>query len=108
MIPEFSNVYGLLSTRRSKDWITSCFKKAGWSMRKCTWTDYEIDSDYAELIIEGDETILMHGAIADFDSNASSVVAILEENGIGYSIEHYDQAGNLLKILTNIPDSTST
>ncbi|WP_417384554.1 hypothetical protein [Gimesia sp.] len=77
-------------------------------MRKCTWTDYEIDSDYAELIIEGDETILMHGAIADFDSNASSVVAILEENGIGYSIEHYDQAGNLLKILTNIPDSTST
>lgn len=104
MIPEFDNVYCSLSTRRSKDWIASRFRKAGWSIRHCTWTDYEVTSDYAELVIEGDRTILMSGAVADFDTHIPSVVAILDENHIGYTIELYDAAGNLLKTLISTPD----
>ena len=106
MIPEFNNLYASLSTSHSKDWIASCFKNAGWAIRHCTWADYEVECDFAELVIEGDTEILLSGAVASFDAAVPFVATILEENRVGYSIEYYDETGNLLRRITNMPDGT--
>lgn len=101
MLPEFNNLYGSLFTRRSKAWVASRFKKAGWAVRMCTWTDYEVASEYAELVIEGEGEMLVQGAMIDFGDNIASVLTVLEENSVLYSIEHYDNVGGLLQTLTS-------
>ncbi|MCA9026966.1 MAG: hypothetical protein KDA86_17295 [Planctomycetaceae bacterium] len=104
MLPNFNNVYGSLTTRRSKAWIAKRFKKAGWSTRECSWYGYEVECDYAELVIEGESPILMSGAVADFDTNISSIMAILATNGIGFTIDRFDESGNLLRTVVNTID----
>ena len=100
MLPDFNNVYGSLFTRRSKGWVASRFAKAGWSVRTCSWTDHELTLDGVELTLEGDKGgILLSGAVDDFETRIASVVAVLEENGVVYSFEHYDEAGGLLRTL---------
>jgi hypothetical protein len=51
---------------------------------------------YAELVIESQNPILMHGLVADAMSNIAKIIAPLEHAGVGYSVECYDEHGALL------------
>ena len=57
-----SNLFGELDTTWPKERVAGLFAPFGWEVRKCSWTDYEVYCDFAELVIEGENPILIHGA----------------------------------------------
>lgn len=71
--------------------------RLGWSVRKCSWTDYEIRSPFAELVIEAEAPILMHGPVSDVEANADRILAPLRDAGVGYCAEFYTADGSLLR-----------
>jgi hypothetical protein len=86
-----------LYTRLSKRRVAALFVALGWSVRKCTWADYEIIGPFAELVIEAEAPILIHGPMADAGVNAERILATLREAGVAYDAETYDNKGDLLR-----------
>jgi hypothetical protein len=73
------------------------FERLGWRVRKCSWTDYEIRSPFAELVIEAESPILLHGPVAEVEANVGQILAPLREAGVGYTAECYSAGGDLLR-----------
>ena len=96
MIPDSSNFFASLDTARSRRAIAGLFAPT-WIVRECSWTDYEVRSPFAELIIEAESPMLLHGPVAEVEVNADRILATLRAAGIGYAAECYDAAGVLLK-----------
>lgn len=88
-IPDGSNFFSVLHTTLTKEQIAQLYGKLGWSVRKCSWVDYEIECEWAELVIDSDSPILMHGSVADVETRAKEIVAPLREAGIEFSAEAY-------------------
>lgn len=62
--------------------IAQLYGALGWEVRKCSWFDYEISSDWAELTIEAESPIFMDGGVADLATHAEELVAPLRQAGI--------------------------
>ncbi len=95
-ISDQNNLYGTIYAVESKRSLSELFVASGWSSRKSAWTDFEIKSEWAEITIENeDNTPLINGAIdpAMFDNFRF----LLESHKIKYSLELYDEQGNLLR-----------
>ena len=88
-IPDRPNFYGSLDTCLTKAQIADLYLALGWEVRMCSWEDYEVESDWAELVIEAESPILMHGAVADIPFRAQELVAPLRAAGISFSAEFY-------------------
>jgi hypothetical protein len=73
----------------SRKQIAGLYGALGWRVGKCTWVDYEVVSDWAELIIEGESPILMHGPVADLPARVEELVAPLRAAGVSFSVECY-------------------
>jgi hypothetical protein len=98
--PSQNNLYGTIYTVESKRILSELFVVSGWSCRKSTWTDFEVKSDWAEIIIENeDKSPLVNGAIdpAMFDNFRF----LLEFHKIKYSLELYDEQGDLIRKESN-------
>ncbi len=98
-IPSSSNLYGSFRGRVSKAQIAAFFEADGWSVRKCSWTDFEVTSQFAELVIEGNDPILLHGPVADISCNVDRIAGVLAKSGQPYSLECYDDGNTLLKVV---------
>ena len=96
-LPEGPNFYSALETSLSRERIAELFRSLGFAVRKCSWVDYEIRSDWAELVIEAEGPILMHGSIANAAVNVERVLARLRAAGIEHFGECYDENGELLQ-----------
>lgn len=96
MIPDSSNFFASLYTTRSRGAIAELFGPT-WIVRKRSWTDYEVRSPFADLIIEAESPTLLHGPVAEVEANADRILATLRAAGIGYTAECYDDAGELLR-----------
>jgi hypothetical protein len=96
VIPDSSNFFASLYTSRSRRAIGELFAPT-WIVRKCSWTDYEVSSPFADLIIEAESPMLLHGPVAEVEANADRILATLRAAGIGYTAECYDDAGKLLQ-----------
>jgi hypothetical protein len=96
-IPEGSNFFGSLVTSLSKGEIAQLYGAAGWTVRKCSWVDFEIRCAWAELIIDGDSPILLHGSVADVLVNADRILEPLVKAGIAHTAECYGEDEVLLK-----------
>ena len=96
-LPEGSNFYSALETSLPRERVAELFRSLGFIVRKCSWVDYEIRSDWAELVIEAEGPILMHGPIANIAVNVEKVLARLREAGIEYFGECYDENRELLQ-----------
>jgi hypothetical protein len=95
-IPDQNNLYGTISGIESKKALADIFEANGWTIRKSTWTDFEVSTVWAEITIEGeDKTTLINGVIDPkmFDDFRQ----FLDSLRIGYSIELYDDKKILLK-----------
>ena len=57
--------------------------------RKCTWTDFEIRSPWAEFVIESESPILMHGQILRGTPDIETILAPLRQRGIPFDAELY-------------------
>jgi hypothetical protein len=98
--PDTSNFYGSLHTSLSREQVAGLYAALGWRVRKCSWTDYEVFGPWAELVIEAESPILMHGPVADVLANAEELVAPLRAAGISFTAECYGPDGNLLRELS--------
>ncbi len=97
VIPDSSNFYAALHASLSRRRVAGLYARLGWSVRKCSWTDYEIRSPFAELVIEAEAPILMHGPVSDVEANADRILAPLRDAGVGYCAEFYTADGSLLR-----------
>jgi hypothetical protein len=93
-----ASLYLSLETTLSKENLALLFAPYGWQVRKCTRTDFEIICDRAELMIEADEPILMHGPVEQAENIVPCLLNILEAASIKYQGELYDDAHNLIRI----------
>jgi hypothetical protein len=96
-IPHSSNFYAALDNSLSRRRVAGLYARRHWTVGKCSWTDYEIQSPFAELVIEAEAPILMHGPVADVEANADQILAPLREAGVGYTAECYGADRNLLR-----------
>jgi hypothetical protein len=95
-IPNKSNFFSALDTSLSREQVAGLYSVIGWQVRKCSWTDYEVISDWAELVIEAEDPILMHGPVADLQARAEELVAPLRAAGLSFTAECYGPNGELL------------
>ncbi len=99
-----------LHTALGKETIALLYNERGWDVRKCAWADYEVKCSWAELVIEGESPILMHGVVADVLRRVEEVLDPLREAGISFTGECYDTDKTLLKEFRSLaqqqPDSS--
>jgi hypothetical protein len=89
-VPDFSNFFSSLHTTLSREQVAGLYGALGWQVRKCSWADYEVISDWAELVIEAESPILMHGPVADLPARAEELVAPLRAAGVSFTAECYE------------------
>ena len=92
MIPDESNFFASLDTTLTRAKVARLYGAVGWHVRKCSWVDYEITSDWAELVIEAESPILMHGVVADLPSRVIELVSPLRAAGVVFTAECYGPA----------------
>lgn len=95
-LPDSSNFFSALHTSLSREQVARLYGELGWRVRKCSWVDYEVISDWAELVIEAESPILMSGAVADLLVRAEELVAPLRAAGIAFTAECYGPNSELL------------
>lgn len=88
-VPDSSNFFSSLHTHLTREQVAGLYGALGWRVRKCSSVDYEVISDWAELIIEAEWPILMHGPVADLPARADDLVAPLRAAGIPFTAECY-------------------
>jgi hypothetical protein len=103
-ITDSSDFFASLHTPLSRRRVARIFARLGWSVGKGNWTDYEIRCRFAELVVEAESPILMHGTVTEVETNAEHILAPLREAGIGYTAECYSDGGDLLREFRWGPD----
>ena len=88
-MPNSSNFYSSLHTTLSREQVAGLYESLGWNVRKCSWVDYEVVSDWAELVIEAESPILMHGLVADLLARIGELVNPLRAAGVAFEAECY-------------------
>lgn len=105
-----TRLFCALHTALEKKTIAGLYGKRGWSVRKCAWTDYEVKCSWAELVIEGESPVLMHGPVADGLGRVEEVLHPLGVAEISFTAECYDTDMMLLQEFRSLaplhPNST--
>lgn len=86
-IPDKPNFFSTIGAGFTRQQIVELYREAGWQVRKCGWTDYEIKSDWAELILEGESPLLLHGSVSDLPSRAEELLAPLRASGVTFATD---------------------
>lgn len=87
--PDTSNFFSSLHTALSREQVAGLYGALGWQIRKCSFEDYEVISDWAELVIESERPIIMHGPVAGLQSRAEELVVPLRAAGVSFTAECY-------------------
>lgn len=96
-LPDRSNFFASLTTSLSKASVARLYEARGWSRRQCSRADFEVGCSWAELTIDGDVPILLHGPVANVAANAHRILQPLQEAGIAYTAECYGENKELLE-----------
>ena len=81
-LPDGANFFSSLETSLSRKQIAALFERQGWDVSKAGWEEYEVQSNFAELIIEAEKPVLIHGPVADVLENGPKIVDILSHQEI--------------------------
>jgi hypothetical protein len=99
-LPDTSNLFGSLDSALPPERVANLFAYRGWQVRRCSWTDYEVTCEFAELVIEPSSSksncVLIHGAVADVVANLPRIVEPLASAEIPYFLECYDEKFELI------------
>lgn len=97
-IPDGSNFYGCLHTAMPLWQVAELFRTAGWVVgQPDDWDHWVASCPWAELVIESQAPVLVHGPVADVETNAERVLAVLEPAGVALTAECYGPGGELLR-----------
>lgn len=92
-----NDIYMTLETQLSCAQVNALFSKRGWESRMCSWTEHEITTDFAELVIASESPMLIHGGVDSDPASVDKVLAVLDDAEIAYSFEVYDEYSALLR-----------
>jgi hypothetical protein len=95
-LPDRANFFAALDTTLSTRRVARLFAPPTWSVRRCGRADYEVTSPFAELVVEAESPILLHGPVADLGANVDRILAPLRDAGVAYTAECYGVGGELL------------
>lgn len=89
-LPDHSNFYSMLRTNLSRKQVAGLFGARGWEVvEPDDWDHLEVVCPWAELDIESEWPILMHGPVADVVAHAEEAVAPLRAAGVRFTAECY-------------------
>lgn len=95
------HIYMLLWADLTRAEIAAVFSSFGWSSRKCSWTDYEVElTDKAALVIESENPVLVHGPLDTVSEMVPVIRKILDDFGIPYSFDAYDERDEIVTSVT--------
>jgi hypothetical protein len=83
--------------------VVRAFETAGWRVRKCTWVDWEVRSDGAELVIEATEPPVFYGRIQR-SASARETLAPLGAARVRWRAEVREEGGVVLARLESDGD----
>ena len=75
-----------LSTTLSAEELARVFSRAGWQTRRCTWVDWEVTCEGAELVIEATAPPVVHGHVAR-GADFRTLLAPLTAAGLAWDVE---------------------
>jgi hypothetical protein len=88
-MPLKSNFYSIIKGKAKED-INYAFQKQGWTIRKFSITDFEIQNSWTELILQSsEESLLLHGLVAYHPDNVKIIKQIFESLECSYKFEFY-------------------
>ena len=90
------SIYMTLNTQWSLAKINALFTKQGWSSRMCSWTEHEITSAFAELVIASKSPVLISGSVDQNPDSINKITAVLDAAEIDYSFDVFDEDDSLL------------
>ena len=91
-LPDRTNFYASVQTDVKPEAVARLFAPPVWNVRKSSWTDFEAVSEFAEVVIESSNPVLVHGPVADVAVNGQRIVEPLVAAGLSGSFECYDEA----------------
>lgn len=95
-MPEENNFYASF-TNISKTSIKDLLEKNNWTIRKASWTDFELYNSWTDLILEGDENEpLLNGRVIFHNNNVTLLDNLFGFLGGQYTYEFYDKDKNLI------------
>jgi hypothetical protein len=94
-IPDFTNFYCSVHTQKGPGEIARVFVP-DWRVRNCSWTDYEAQSDFAEVVIESSDPVLVHGPVSNVLVNSLRIIELLAAAGLSGTFECYDESDALI------------
>ncbi len=90
-MPSESNFFSIIKGATS-DEVSDVFQKQGWTVRKSSFTDFEFQNSWSELVLESDKgDLLLHGLVAHHPDNVSVIKQLLADLKCVYRFEFYDQ-----------------
>jgi hypothetical protein len=95
-MPEENN-FKASFTNISKTSIKELLEKNNWTIRKASWTDFELCNNWTDLMLEGDENEpLLNGRVAFHNDNVILLDNLFNSLGGQYSYEFYDKDKNII------------
>lgn len=64
-LPDRTNFYYSVQTVLQLEAVARLFAAPVWSVRRCSLTDFEAVSPFAEVVIESSNPVLVHGVVAE-------------------------------------------
>jgi hypothetical protein len=95
-LPEGSNLFASVPSGATAEAVSRAYARAGWAVRASGRAEWEATCDVAELVVEGADPVLVHGAVSDVLRDAEQALAPLRRAGIPFHAECYDPGGALL------------
>ncbi len=95
-LPDRTNFYCSVHTQQRPNELAKLFASPDWGVRKCSWEDYEARSDFAEIVIESTDPVLIHGPVANVEVNCLRIVELLVAAGLSGKFECYHESGSLI------------
>ncbi|MGB9995288.1 hypothetical protein ACPMJQ_11955 [Streptomyces pseudogriseolus] len=91
------NVCGILHGLGDAAPIAVRFERHGWSSRSSSWYGYEVGTTWCELELESADgpDVLLNGVMDP--SRFTDLAALLDRFGLSYTLELYDEEGDLLR-----------
>ena len=89
--------FSTLESSLSRENIANRFGAEGWEVRKCGWSEFEVTSSHAELIIEAEKPTLIHGFVFDSPLNVQHILSVLVATGGSYGAELYSESQQLIE-----------
>ena len=93
------SIYATLDGAPDKTLLAQQFAAHGWHIRKAGWDAFEMRHACAELILEAQSPVLLHGnlcCIGDSEEILADMLRILQSAGQAYTVEIYDDNAQTL------------